>query len=169
MWLTYAQRNGGGYFTAQKMKSSIKDFFSKWDQIRRKLRFGHIYWRKPSWKTSFFVQYFFVVDVCINNAYQIYCQLHLNPGEYRLDVLGFHWAIVDAYYRLYRKSLVVTGSQSLHHPVNNTQFDGINHWIAKDSQRRCSLPGCKGTSVYEYCKNCNVGLHAACFELYHCK
>ena len=26
------------YFTAQKMKFSIKDFFSKWDQIRRKLR-----------------------------------------------------------------------------------------------------------------------------------
>ena len=26
------------YFTAQKMKFSIKDFFSKCDQIRRKLR-----------------------------------------------------------------------------------------------------------------------------------
>ena len=33
--------------TAQKMKFSIKDFFSKCDQIRR---------RNPSWKTSFFVQ-----------------------------------------------------------------------------------------------------------------
>ena len=29
--------------TAQKMKLSITDFFSKCDQIRRKLRFGHIY------------------------------------------------------------------------------------------------------------------------------
>ena len=29
--------------TAQKMKFSIKDFLSKCDQIRRKLRFGHIY------------------------------------------------------------------------------------------------------------------------------
>ena len=29
LWLTY---------TAQKMKFSIKDFFSKYDQIRRKLR-----------------------------------------------------------------------------------------------------------------------------------
>ena len=43
--------------TAQKMKFSIEDFFSKCDQIRSKLRiwshllvncgFGHIYWRSP--------------------------------------------------------------------------------------------------------------------------
>ena len=38
--------------TAQKMKFSIKDFFSKCDQIRRKLE----------WKTSFFVQ-------CIESDY----------------------------------------------------------------------------------------------------
>ena len=36
--------------TAQKMKFSIKDFFSKCDQILRKLR-----------KTSFFVQYYGVM------------------------------------------------------------------------------------------------------------
>ena len=30
-------------YTAQKMKFSIKDLFSKLDQIRSKLRFGHIY------------------------------------------------------------------------------------------------------------------------------
>ena len=33
--------------TAQKMQFSITDFCSKCDQIRRKLRFGHIYWRNP--------------------------------------------------------------------------------------------------------------------------
>ena len=33
--------------TAQKMKFSIKDYFSKYDQIRSFLRFGHIYWRNP--------------------------------------------------------------------------------------------------------------------------
>ena len=33
--------------TAQKMKSSIKNFFGKCDQIRWNLRFGHIYWRNP--------------------------------------------------------------------------------------------------------------------------
>ena len=65
----------------------------------------------------------FVVDVAVNIAYQIYCQSHLNPGEYRLDALGFRQAIVDAYYRQYRKSLpsatLSTGSRSLHHPANN--------------------------------------------------
>ena len=29
--------------TTQNIKFSIKDFFSKYDQIRRKLLFGHIY------------------------------------------------------------------------------------------------------------------------------
>ena len=33
--------------TVQKMKFSIKDFFSKYGQIRRKLLIGHIYWRDP--------------------------------------------------------------------------------------------------------------------------
>ena len=31
----------------------------------------------------------FVVDVAVINAYQIYHQCHLNPGEYRLYALGF--------------------------------------------------------------------------------
>ena len=31
----------------------------------------------------------FVIDVVVNNAYQIYRQSHLNPAEYRLDALGF--------------------------------------------------------------------------------
>ena len=38
--------------TAQKMKFSIKDYFNKWDQIRRKLRiWSHI--RKKSWMENF--------------------------------------------------------------------------------------------------------------------
>ena len=35
---------------AQKIEFSIKDFFSKCDQV------GHIYWRNSQCKTSFFVQ-----------------------------------------------------------------------------------------------------------------
>ena len=45
--------------TAQKM-FSIKDFFSKCDQSAgncQNCRFGHIYWRNPQYKTSFFVQW----------------------------------------------------------------------------------------------------------------
>ena len=99
------------------------------------------------------------LDVAVNNAYQIYHQSHLNSGEYRLDALGFRRAIVDAYYRLYGKSLPSTtlfiSSRSLHHPANSFQFDGISHWTAKGSQRRCSLPGRKGTSVY-HCKKCKT-------------
>ena len=33
------------YVTAQKMKFSIEDFFSKCGQIRRNYQFGQIYWR----------------------------------------------------------------------------------------------------------------------------
>ena len=46
----------------------------------------------------------FVVDVTVSNTYQIYCQPHLNSGEYGLDALDFLRAIVDTYYRLHRKS-----------------------------------------------------------------
>ena len=51
---------------AQKLKFSIKDFFSKCDQIRSFLRFGHIYLRNPWWKTSFFVQCWYCILVSID-------------------------------------------------------------------------------------------------------
>ena len=46
----------------------------------------------------------FIAGVAVNNAYQTYHQSHLLLGEYRLDALGFRRALVDAYYRLCRKS-----------------------------------------------------------------
>ena len=99
-----------------------------------------------------------VVDVTVNNAYQKYLQSHLIPGKYRLNAIGLCQAIVDAYYRLYRKSLpsitLFKSSCSYNHPANNMQFDSFNHRIAKGSQRQCSLPGCKETSVYS-CKKFN--------------
>ena len=40
------------------MKFSIKDFFSKCDQIRRNLRiWSHLLKKSLKWKTSFFVQW----------------------------------------------------------------------------------------------------------------
>ena len=99
-----------------------------------------------------------VIDMTVNNSYQIYWQSHLNPGKYTLNAVGFRQAMVDAYYRLYRKSFpsitLFTSSCSLRHPANNMQFDSFNHRIAKGSQRQCSLPGCKETSVYS-CKKFN--------------
>ena len=65
----------------------------------------------------------------------MYRQSHLNPREYRFDTLGFRRAIVDVYYHLYRNSLpyatLFTDSRSLHHPANNLQFHGINHWMPR--------------------------------------
>ena len=43
---------------AQIVKFSIKDFFSKCDQIAVSCGFGHIYCRNPWWKIPFFVQWF---------------------------------------------------------------------------------------------------------------
>ena len=89
-----------------------------------------------------------------------------------MDALSLCRDIVDVYYRLPGKTLLsitlFTGNRSLHHPANNLKFDGINRWIAKGAQQRCSLPVYKGTLVC-YSKNSNVGLHAECFELYQCK
>ena len=38
------------------MKFFMKDFFSKCAKSAVSCEFGHIYWRNPLWKTSFFVQ-----------------------------------------------------------------------------------------------------------------
>ena len=46
-------------FILRIIEFSIKDFFSKYDQIRRKMRiWPHLLKKKPYWKTSFFVQWF---------------------------------------------------------------------------------------------------------------
>ena len=50
--------NGG--YTAQKMKVFIKDFFSKCDQIRRKLQIWSHLLKKSSRKSSFFAQCYIV-------------------------------------------------------------------------------------------------------------
>ena len=73
--------------------------------------------RTKKWQLPLFR---FVVDVAFNNTYQIYRQSHLNPGEQRLDALDFRRAIVDVYYRLYRKSLLSTTSP-LHYPYITQQ------------------------------------------------
>ena len=111
----------------------------------------------------------FVVYVAVNKAYQIYYQFYLNPGEYRLDALGFRWAIANAYYHLYKNSLLsitlFTSSCSSNRAANNLQFDSINHWIPKGSQRLCSFTGCKGTLVY-YCKKNTMSVFVLIFFNY---
>ena len=55
-----------GMCTARKMKFLIKDFFNKSDQVS--CRFGHMYWKLPSWTTSLFVQWCFMNQFKIHNT-----------------------------------------------------------------------------------------------------
>ena len=60
--------------SAQKMKFSIKDFFSKCGQIRSFLYFSYIYWRNPWWKTSFFVQCKHPPQLLSSNFFSIFLE-----------------------------------------------------------------------------------------------
>lgn len=112
----------------------------------------------------------FVLDASVNNAYQLYRMREIQPGEKKLDALGFRRAIVLAYFNLYRKETsfetLFRGSRKLHNPAENLRYDGWNHWLIKGSQRRCAMEGCRGTSKY-FCEKCNVGLHPDCHKVYH--
>ena len=54
-------------FTAQKIKFSIKGFFTKLAKPAGNCGFGHIYSRNPQWKTSFFVRFF--LNILDNSNY----------------------------------------------------------------------------------------------------
>ena len=54
-------------FTAQKIKFSIKGFFTKLAKSAGNWGFGHIYSRNPQWKTSFFVRFF--LNILDNSNY----------------------------------------------------------------------------------------------------
>ena len=45
-------------FLHKRLKFSIKVSSVNVTKFAGNCWFGHIYWRKPEWKTSFFVQYF---------------------------------------------------------------------------------------------------------------
>ena len=65
----------------------------------------------------------FVIDVSVNNAFQLYWMKEVEGGEKKLDALRFRRAIVDAYFRLYLQNksfeMLFHGSRKLHHPANN--------------------------------------------------
>ena len=58
--------------TAQKIKFSIKDFFEQMrpnpQDTADNCRFGHIYWRNPQWKISFFVQWNNFFPTCLRDV-----------------------------------------------------------------------------------------------------
>ena len=106
----------------------------------------------------------------VNNAYKIYRQSHLNPREYRLDTFAEpllmrttpciervcrlkHYSQVVAVHITLREIFSLTVSIN---GLPKTHSNGIAHQDVKEHQ-------------YIIAKKCNVGLHAECFELYHCK
>ena len=72
----------------------------------------------------------FVVDVAVNNSFLLYRLRNLDPGETKLNALGFR-AIVDAYFRLFRKGVpnfnLYPSNRILHHPAQNLRYDNTNH------------------------------------------
>ena len=68
---------------AQKTKFSIKDFLSKCDQIRRKLRIWWHLMKKPIWKTSFF---------CVfvrNSSYLFHLKRSKKGNDARMILVGY--------------------------------------------------------------------------------
>lgn len=109
----------------------------------------------------------FCIDLATNNAIQLYRTQVRQAGEKGLDAKGYRRAVVEAYHKYYQKRLV---PKSIHRgngakqPVPDyTRKDSIGHLPTKGRQRRCALPGCHGTAVFE-CSKCGVGLHPNCFN-----
>ena len=78
------------------MMFSTKDFFSKRDQIRKKLRFGQIYWRNPLQKTSFFVQWLVPkFSKCIPSVHK--CVLEILSLEIKPNPFNMHFSLKQSF------------------------------------------------------------------------
>lgn len=111
----------------------------------------------------------FCLDLCVNNAYQLYRFQNASPGERKLDLLGFRRSIVDTYHRRYsyKSSVACFPPSRKKVKVNDAvRYDNENHWIGKGKQRRCGQ--CQKTTLY-YCEKCNIALHPECFKYFHQK
>ena len=106
----------------------------------------------------------FQVDLCTNNAFQIYRHQKENPGQKPLDLLGFRRSIVDKYYRRYRKTIQIVMFPSWRKKTkvsDDVRFGELSHWIGKVKQRRCAE---RGKTTLHFCEKCNVALHTKCFR-----
>ena len=109
----------------------------------------------------------FCVDLCANNAFQIYQHQKEDPGQKTRDFLGFRRSIVDTYYRRYRKTTKIAkfpGSRKEIKVSDEVRFDKLSHWIGKAKQQRCAE--CGKTRPY-FCEKCNVALQPECFKGFH--
>ena len=108
----------------------------------------------------------FCVDLCSNNAAQIYQQPE-NPGQKPPDLLGFQHSIVDTYHRRYRKTTQISmfpGSRKKTRVSDEVRFDKLSHWIGKAKQGGCAE--CGKTTLY-FCEKCNAALHPECFKEFY--
>ena len=69
--------------TSKDAQKTIKDFFSKYDQIR-----SFFYWRNPLWKTSFFVQCKFLC--CVRGRQVLQNHWEILVKEFYLRKFGPH-------------------------------------------------------------------------------
>ena len=114
--------------------------------------------KKWCWPT-----FHFCVDLCANNAFQIYQHLKENPGQKPLHLLGFQRSIIDTYYQRYRKATQISmfpGSRMKAKVSDEIRFDKLNHWIGNAKQQWCAECGKKTLS---FCEKCKDALHPECF------
>ena len=111
----------------------------------------------------------FCIDLCVNNAFQLYRHQNKISGPKKLDLLGFRRSIVDTYHRCFRKSTAIftfPAARKKSKVPGEVRYDNLNHWIQKGKQRRCG--GCEKTTLY-FCEKCNIALHPECFKEFHKK
>ena len=76
----------------------------------------------------------FCIDVSLNNTFQIYRERDLQPGELKLDLLGFRRSIVETYFLVFRNkedpSTLYRGNRSSEKVSEHIRTDKQEHWIA---------------------------------------
>ena len=87
----------------------------------------------------------FGINVSVNNAFQIYRERDLQPGEIKLDLLVFWRSIAGTYFLLFHNkeasSTLHRGNRSFEKVPEEIRADQQKHWIVKDNQRRCAMRG----------------------------
>ena len=86
----------------------------------------------------------FWIDLSVNNAFQIYRERDLEPGEIKLNLLGFRKSIVETYFLLFRnKEARSTFYRSNRSKVpEHIKTGKQQHWIVKGNYRGCTMRSC---------------------------
>ena len=81
----------------------------------------------------------FGINVSVINAFQIYREGELQPGEIKLDLLGFWRSIVETYFLLFHNkeapSTLQRGNKSFEKVSEEIRTDQQKHWIVKGNRK----------------------------------